>query len=388
MADASAVGGAQDRVRDQEVPAVDLVAGDRTGRAQHADTAVQQHQPAQGRDRGARTARPTCWPWRKARRSGRPRTSSTPSCPASRRPAAPPEAVRTTSRARPGNMAVAEKYMKAAGYPSGKYTGSATVTIVGSNSDPGPQEMQIVQNGLQRSWLQDHDQGRRRSRRCTRSSAAYVKAHDQRRARRPAGSRTSPTRTRRCSCRSAARPSSRSTTPTGPVLNDPKVNDGDRQGRRDRRTRPSSASPRSRNVDKMIVDDAPAVPEVWVKQRPGRGLERPRCSRRLERRLEPVASVPKLGSTTETIDPTGASLRRGPRGNHHRHGPLHNPPPALGHRAADRRQRGHVPDLLRASLRRSGGDPRREVAEPAADRADPPHARSRQARVRPVLAAT
>ncbi|WP_334173687.1 ABC transporter substrate-binding protein [Sinomonas sp.] len=47
-----------------------------------------------------------------------------------------------------GNMTVAKKYMKLAGYPSGKYTGSATVTIVGSNSDPGPQEMQIVQNGL------------------------------------------------------------------------------------------------------------------------------------------------------------------------------------------------------------------------------------------------
>ena len=48
-----------------------------------------------------------------------------------------------------GDMAVAEKYMKAAGYPSGKYTGNANVLIVGSNSDPGPQEMQIVQNGLQ-----------------------------------------------------------------------------------------------------------------------------------------------------------------------------------------------------------------------------------------------
>ena len=47
-----------------------------------------------------------------------------------------------------GDMTVATKYMKAAGYPSGKYTGSANVLIVGSNSDPGPQEMQIVQNGL------------------------------------------------------------------------------------------------------------------------------------------------------------------------------------------------------------------------------------------------
>ena len=48
-----------------------------------------------------------------------------------------------------GDMAVAEKYMKLAGYPSGKYTGNANVLIVGSNADPGPQEMQIVQNGLQ-----------------------------------------------------------------------------------------------------------------------------------------------------------------------------------------------------------------------------------------------
>ena len=45
-------------------------------------------------------------------------------------------------------MTVATKYMKAAGYTSGKYTGSKTVQIVGSNADPGPQEMQIVQQGL------------------------------------------------------------------------------------------------------------------------------------------------------------------------------------------------------------------------------------------------
>jgi len=48
-----------------------------------------------------------------------------------------------------GDMAVATKYMKAAGYPTGKYTGKETVLIVGSNSDPGPKEMQIVQSGLQ-----------------------------------------------------------------------------------------------------------------------------------------------------------------------------------------------------------------------------------------------
>jgi peptide/nickel transport system substrate-binding protein len=48
-----------------------------------------------------------------------------------------------------GDMAVAQKYMKLAGYPSGKYTGTANVLIVGSNSEPGPKEMQIVQAGLQ-----------------------------------------------------------------------------------------------------------------------------------------------------------------------------------------------------------------------------------------------
>jgi peptide/nickel transport system substrate-binding protein len=49
-----------------------------------------------------------------------------------------------------GDMKVACKYMKAAGYPSCKYTGSENVLIVGANSDPGPKEMQIVQAGLQK----------------------------------------------------------------------------------------------------------------------------------------------------------------------------------------------------------------------------------------------
>src|ERR1700749_2065055 len=42
--------------------------------------------------------------------------------------------------------------MKIAGYPNCKYTGSSgpngSILIVGSNSAPGPQEMQIVQSGL------------------------------------------------------------------------------------------------------------------------------------------------------------------------------------------------------------------------------------------------
>src|SRR5205823_11165883 len=43
-----------------------------------------------------------------------------------------------------GDMKVACKYMKLAGYSNCKYTGSANVLIVGSNAAPGPQEMQIV----------------------------------------------------------------------------------------------------------------------------------------------------------------------------------------------------------------------------------------------------
>jgi peptide/nickel transport system substrate-binding protein len=47
-----------------------------------------------------------------------------------------------------GNAAVAEKYMKLAGYPSGKYTGSATLQIVASNSNPAPQDAEIANQAL------------------------------------------------------------------------------------------------------------------------------------------------------------------------------------------------------------------------------------------------
>jgi peptide/nickel transport system substrate-binding protein len=47
-----------------------------------------------------------------------------------------------------GNMKVAEKYMKLAGYPTGKYTGKETVTMVGSTGDPFEEDSQIVQQTL------------------------------------------------------------------------------------------------------------------------------------------------------------------------------------------------------------------------------------------------
>jgi peptide/nickel transport system substrate-binding protein len=47
-----------------------------------------------------------------------------------------------------GNMAVATKYMKLAGYSSGKYTGGETVTVVGAKGPPAEQDAEIVNSTL------------------------------------------------------------------------------------------------------------------------------------------------------------------------------------------------------------------------------------------------
>jgi peptide/nickel transport system substrate-binding protein len=47
-----------------------------------------------------------------------------------------------------GDLTVAKKYMKAAGYPSGKYTGSATVQVVYGQGGNGPAIGQIVGNAM------------------------------------------------------------------------------------------------------------------------------------------------------------------------------------------------------------------------------------------------
>ena len=177
-----------------------------------------------------------------------------------RRPAAQPDSGRTTSRTRPATWPSREKYMKAAGYPSGKYTGNANVLIVGSNSDPGPQEMQIVQNGLQalgfKTTIKAVPQQTMYSKFC-----GYVKAHIN-------------------VCPTAgwiedfADPyaalyvpfSGKTIVPINnvnwAVLNDPKINDA-----LDRAAAISNTQQRLTafaQVDKMIVDDAPAIPEVWA----------------------------------------------------------------------------------------------------------------------------
>lgn len=47
-----------------------------------------------------------------------------------------------------GDEAVAEKYMKLAGYPSGRYTGGKTVEVVGSKGSPTEQDAEIVNQTL------------------------------------------------------------------------------------------------------------------------------------------------------------------------------------------------------------------------------------------------
>jgi peptide/nickel transport system substrate-binding protein len=47
-----------------------------------------------------------------------------------------------------GDMAVAEKYLRLAGYASGRYTGAATLQVVGSTGDPDAQIAEIANNAL------------------------------------------------------------------------------------------------------------------------------------------------------------------------------------------------------------------------------------------------
>ncbi len=96
-----------------------------------------------------------------------------------------------------GDMAVAEKYMKLAGYPSGKYTGGKTIQIVGSKGNPAEQDAEIVNQTLKnlgfktKFTLVEHvDDVREVLQRPPKKRSTSARAS--------AGSRTSPTR-RRCS---------------------------------------------------------------------------------------------------------------------------------------------------------------------------------------------
>jgi peptide/nickel transport system substrate-binding protein len=159
-----------------------------------------------------------------------------------------------------GDMQVACKYMKAAGYPNCKYTGNAKVLIVGSNSDPGPKEMQIVQAGLQKlgfnASIKAVPQQTMYSKFC-----GYVKAEIN-------------------VCPTAGwiedfpDPyaylyvpfSGKAIVPVNNVNwaqeDNPKINDA--MDKAAQITDPAQRRQAWANVNKMLVQDAPAIPEIWA----------------------------------------------------------------------------------------------------------------------------
>jgi peptide/nickel transport system substrate-binding protein len=161
-----------------------------------------------------------------------------------------------------GDMTVAKKYMKLAGYPSGKYTGNAQVLLVGSNADPGPKEMQIVQSDLQalgfKTTIKAVPQQTMYSRFC-----GYVKAHVQ----------VCPTAGWIPDWAdgyawlwvpfngTAIVPVNNS---NWGVLNDPKINAA--MTAASKVTDPAARNKAWANVDKMVTATAAAIPEVWDNQ--------------------------------------------------------------------------------------------------------------------------
>jgi peptide/nickel transport system substrate-binding protein len=159
-----------------------------------------------------------------------------------------------------GSHQVACKYMKLAGYPNCQYTGNVNLSIVGSNAAPGPQEMQVVQNGLSslgfKSTIKAVPQSTMYSKFC-----GYVKAHinvcptagwiedfpD------PYAALFVPF------SGDAIVPINNS---NWPLLNDPAINSAMNQAATI--TDHSQRLAAFANVDKMIVNAAPAVPEVWA----------------------------------------------------------------------------------------------------------------------------
>jgi peptide/nickel transport system substrate-binding protein len=160
-----------------------------------------------------------------------------------------------------GNMQVACKYMKAAGYPNCKYTGSAKVVIVGSNSDPGPKEMQIVEAGLQKLGFKTQIRavpqetmyskfcGYRKAQYNVCPTAGWIEDFPD-----PYAYLYVPF-------------SGKALVPVNNVnwaqLDDPKINAA--MDSAAQITDPAQRRQAWANVDKMIVMAAPAIPEIWAK---------------------------------------------------------------------------------------------------------------------------
>ena len=155
-----------------------------------------------------------------------------------------------------GNMELADKYMKEAGYPSGKYTGSDELLWSGRTPTRARPRREVAKAQLEKL-------GFKIKFRMVPQDAVYTNTASvpERRSRlRPTrvGSRTSPTRSRCSSRRSRARHRQRRRREQQLAqLNDPKINEAMNKAAL---LDGHSAHEAWANIDKMIVDAGPGRP--------------------------------------------------------------------------------------------------------------------------------
>ena len=155
-------------------------------------------------------------------------------------------------------MAVAAKYMKPAGYPSGKYTGGKTLQIVGSPARP-------TATTLRSSTRRCKNLGFKTKFKLVDSSVMYAKfcgvpKEESTSARTSAGSRDfADPQTVLDIAFNGKRHRPRRTTPTGGQLNDPHDQRRDDESRADRRRR-RRARTRGRTIDRRTGRPAAAIP--------------------------------------------------------------------------------------------------------------------------------
>ena len=177
--------------------------------------------------------------------------------------------------------------MKAAGYPDCKYTGSEKVVIVGSNADPGPKEMQIVESGLQKlgfkTQIKAVPQQTMYSKFCGNTEGGVQRLPDRRLDRGLPGSVRLPLRAVQWQ---GDRPGEQR---NWAQLDDPEINKA--MDAAAQVTDPAQRRKAWADVNKMLVEAAPAIPEVWGVERAGQGQDGEGRPRPVERRLEPVVQL-------------------------------------------------------------------------------------------------
>jgi peptide/nickel transport system substrate-binding protein len=159
-----------------------------------------------------------------------------------------------------GDMTVACKYMKAAGYPNCKYTGNAKLVIVGSNADPGPKEMQIVQSDLQKlgfkSTIKAVPQQTMYSKFCGYTKAEYNVC--------PTGGwiEDFPDPYAYLYVPFSGKAIVPVNNSNWPQENNPQINAA--MDKAAQITDPAQRRQAWADIDKMLVMDAPAIPEIWA----------------------------------------------------------------------------------------------------------------------------